>query len=125
MARRVEVDATDMPLEDVMELVEEYEGMDNVEVISDFDMTRPSERQIGGNHYKDFPIQPSQFCERNKLTHLESNAIKYICRAHVKGKEPVQDLRKAKHCIDMILEWEYGYVDHPATARPRSDSGSR
>lgn len=79
---------------------------------------RPSEKQVGGSHYKHFKIQPSFFCEQNKMSHLESNAVKYICRASTGAKDSVQDLLKAKHCIDMILEWRYSYVDHPDTARP-------
>ena len=36
----------------------------------------------------------------------EGNAIKYICRHINKGGE--QDLEKAKHYIDMIIERDYG-----------------
>ena len=36
----------------------------------------------------------------------EGNAIKYICRHINKGGE--QDLQKAKHYIDMIIERDYG-----------------
>ena len=38
---------------------------------------------------------------------LQKNAIKYICRHAHKGE--VQDLEKAKHYIDMIIERDYGY----------------
>jgi hypothetical protein len=62
-------------------------------------------KQIGGSHYKDMVIQPSQFINKNKLLFAEGNAIKYICRhAHKGGKE---DLLKAKHYIDMIIERDY------------------
>jgi len=69
-------------------------------------MKKASEVQVGGNHYKNFVIQPSEYCQKNKLLHLESNAIKYISRHRLKGAGR-QDLLKAKHCIDLILEWEY------------------
>ena len=36
----------------------------------------------------------------------EGNAIKYICRHQKKGGK--QDLEKAKHYIDMIIERDYG-----------------
>ena len=50
-------------------------------------------------------IQPSKFINDNKLQFAEGNAIKYICRhAHKGGKE---DLEKAKHYIDMIIERDY------------------
>ena len=50
-------------------------------------------------------IQPSQFINDNKLLFAEGNAIKYICRHAHKGE--VQDLEKAKHYIDMIIERDY------------------
>ena len=62
-------------------------------------------KQIGGNHYSRFKVQPSKFINDNKLLFAEGNAIKYICRHSVKnGKE---DLEKAKHYIDMIIERDY------------------
>ena len=62
-------------------------------------------KQIGGSHYQNFRIQPSKFINDNKLLFAEGNAIKYICRhAHKGGK---QDLEKAKHYIDMIIERDY------------------
>ena len=62
-------------------------------------------KQIGGSHYKDMKIQPSKFINDNKLQFAEGNAIKYICRhAHKGGKE---DLEKAKHYIEMIIERDY------------------
>ena len=62
-------------------------------------------RQIGGSHYKDMVIQPSQFINKNKLLFAEGNAIKYICRHIHKGAK--EDLEKAKHYIDMIIERDY------------------
>ena len=62
-------------------------------------------KQIGGNHYSKFKIQPSKFINDNKLLFAEGNAIKYICRhAHKGGKE---DLKKAIHYIEMIIERDY------------------
>ena len=62
-------------------------------------------KQIGGSHYKDMVVQPSEFINKNKLLFAEGNAIKYICRHAHKGE--VQDLEKAKHYIDMIIERDY------------------
>ena len=65
-----------------------------------------SKEQIGGSHYKDFAIQPAEFIHKNRIPFLEGNAIKYLCRHSAKnGRE---DLLKARHYIDMLLEWEYG-----------------
>ena len=65
-------------------------------------------KQIGGSHYKDMAVQPSEFINKNKLQFAEGNAIKYICRHAHKGE--VQDLEKAKHYIDMIIERDYPLI---------------
>ena len=62
-------------------------------------------RQVGGNHYRDYVIQPAEFINKNKLLFAEGNAIKYIVRASKKGGK--EDLLKAKHYIDMIIERDY------------------
>ena len=69
-------------------------------------MNDPYETQVGGSHYKDMKIQPSEFINKNKLQFAEGNAIKYICRHGSKGQK--QDLEKAKHYIDMIIDRDYG-----------------
>jgi len=50
-------------------------------------------------------IQPSKFVIENKLLFPEGNVIKYICRHQYKGGK--EDLLKAKHFIDMIIERDY------------------
>jgi len=72
-------------------------------------MSNPYDTQVGGNHYKDMKIQPSEFINKNELQFAEGNAIKYICRHGSKGQK--QDLEKAKHYIDMIIERDYGDED--------------
>ena len=59
----------------------------------------------GADHYKSMAIQPSEFIHRNNMNWCEGSAIKYICRHHLKGGK--QDLEKAKHFIDMIIERDY------------------
>jgi len=66
------------------------------------------DKQIGGSHYKNMKIQPSEFINENNLPFAEGNAIKYICRHKHKGER--QDLEKAKHYIDMILERDYKLI---------------
>ena len=63
------------------------------------------ERQVNGKHYSTFKIQPAEFINENKILFAEGNAIKYICRHPY--KEGKQDLLKAKHFIDMIIERDY------------------
>jgi hypothetical protein len=65
----------------------------------------PYDKQIGGDHYLRMKIQPSEFANKNNLPFAEGNAIKYICRHKHKGKK--EDLKKAKHYIDMIIERDY------------------
>ena len=63
-------------------------------------------KQIGGTHYRQMKIQPSRFVIENELLFPEGNVIKYICRHPYKDGK--QDLEKAKHFIDMIIERDYG-----------------
>ena len=60
--------------------------------------------QHGGNHYKNMLIQPIEFITKNKLSFCQGNAIKYICR--YKEKNGHEDLAKAKHYIDLMMELE-------------------
>ena len=69
-------------------------------------MSNPYDTQVGGNHYQTMKIQPAEFINKNEMKFAEGNAIKYICR-HV-NKGGLQDLQKAKHYIDMIIERDYG-----------------
>ena len=71
------------------------------------------DKQIGGYHYLRFKIQPSEFANKNNLPFAEGNAIKYICRHKYKGKK--EDLRKAKHYIDMIIERDYPDIPETKT----------
>jgi|TARA_R100000781_G_scaffold94393_1_gene58745 hypothetical protein len=63
-------------------------------------------KQIQGDHYQDFKIQPAEFINQNRLLFAEGNAIKYICRHSKKGKQ--DDIKKAIHYLEMILERDYG-----------------
>lgn len=62
--------------------------------------------QIGGSHYKDMPIQPIEYAFKNKLNPLQFNVVKYVSRyANKNGKK---DLEKAIHCLQLLIEMEYG-----------------
>lgn len=67
------------------------------------------ETQIGGNHYKDMAIQPIHFIMGNNLPYCEANIIKYICR--YKSKNGIQDLYKAKHYLDILIEHEQRRIE--------------
>ena len=62
-------------------------------------------KQIGGTHYLKYKIQPSKFVTENRLLYPEGSVIKYVIRHQDKGGK--EDLLKAKHMIDMIIERDY------------------
>lgn len=63
------------------------------------------QRQCGGSHYKNLPIQPVEFCHKNNLSYIESAIVKYVVRW--KSKDGKEDLLKAKHYIDLLIELEF------------------
>ena len=58
--------------------------------------------QVAGDHYKKLPIQAWDFIAANNIGFFEGNAIKYLTRWRDKGG--VEDLRKAKHYIEKLIE---------------------
>lgn len=62
--------------------------------------------QVGGDHYKNMEIQPIEFITRNKIGFVEGCVIKRLCR--YASKNGAEDLRKARHEIDVLLELHYG-----------------
>lgn len=75
---------------------------------------KPSERQIGGSHYRDLAIQPSEYIYRNQMGWLAGNIVKYATRAGRKGGHDGMrtDIEKIKHYAELWLEW---------TAQPEGD----
>lgn len=63
-------------------------------------------KQEGGNHYKDKGIQPIVYIHANNMGFCDGNVVKYITR--YKEKNGKQDLEKAKHYIELLIELEYG-----------------
>jgi len=62
-------------------------------------------KQVGGEHYKKYKIQPAEFIMQNNIPWSEGEAIVHIIRH--KDKAGKEDLEKAKHYIDMIIEKNY------------------
>ena len=62
----------------------------------------PLTTQIGGDHYTKLAIQPMQYSMENGLDALQHTVIKYVTR--FRDKNGIEDLEKAKHCIDMLIE---------------------
>jgi len=74
--------------------------------------------QIGGNHYSKMEIQPIEYIMKNKIPYCEANVIKYLSRW--RSKNGVEDLRKAKHYIDLLIEAEME-ADKTDRILPRND----
>jgi len=75
------------------------------------------QEQIGGNHYKDMKIQPFEYIHANGIPFAEGCVIKYVSRWRSKGG--IEDLRKARHFLDLLIEAEGG----PADAREDDAAG--
>jgi hypothetical protein len=65
--------------------------------------------QAGGDHYRCNAIQPIEYIVANKLDFLRGNVIKYVTRD--KAKNGAEDIKKALHYCQLILELEYGTKD--------------
>ena len=63
------------------------------------------DKQVGGEHYRHFEIQPTKFITVNRLRYLQGSVILRMCRYDLRGT-PLEDLEKAKHEIDLLIECE-------------------
>lgn len=67
-----------------------------------------NEIQIGGDHYKSQGIQPWDFIVANNMGFLDGNVVKYVTR--YRQKNGLQDLEKARHYLDKLIEVEKAKV---------------
>ena len=65
--------------------------------------------QVGGDHYSKLPIQPMRYSMENGLDACQHAVVKYVTRFRDKGG--IEDLEKAKHVIDMLIEFERKRLD--------------
>jgi hypothetical protein len=65
---------------------------------------KATQRQVGGDHYKRFNIQPIDFIMDNELEWCEANVVKYVTRWQYKNG--IEDLRKAMHYLQLLIERE-------------------
>ena len=61
--------------------------------------------QPGGDHYKSQAIQPIEYIQANGLQYCEGNVVKYVTRHRLKNG--AEDIKKAIHYLQFILEFEY------------------
>lgn len=66
---------------------------------------KATDKQVGGDHYKQLEIEPVEYCERNGLTGLESSVVKYVTRHGFKNGE--EDIDKAIHCLELLKQFHY------------------
>ena len=67
---------------------------------------KSKEIQVGGDHYKNMKIQPTEYNLANEIPFVEGNIIKYVTRW--KNKGGLEDLQKAKHYLDWLIEYNKG-----------------
>lgn len=68
------------------------------------------DEQVGGDHYKHLPIQPIEYCLKNHTGPAETHIIGYVTRWKDKGG--IQDLEKARHMLDILIEFEKARAEH-------------
>lgn len=69
-------------------------------------MSNATQKQVGGSHYKDMPIQPVEFITKNGVPFIEGCVIKYVIRH--RNKNGAQDIDKAIHFLELLKQIEYG-----------------
>ena len=70
----------------------------------DLDTGSSLDKQIGGDHYKKYNIQPLEYTMANNLNFCQGNVVKYVTR--YKHKNGVQDLLKAIHYLELLIDDE-------------------
>lgn len=66
---------------------------------------KANQRQVGGTHYKNMKIQHWDLVIANEIPYLDAMALKYVMRH--KDKHGKQDLEKALHFIEKMIETYY------------------
>lgn len=61
--------------------------------------------QVGGNHYRKYKIQPWDVIDEYGLDFYAGNALKYLLRDK---KDRLEDLKKARHYLEKLIEVEEG-----------------
>jgi len=71
-------------------------------VVQQVTTVTPNDIQVGGTHYKEQDIQPWDAIHAWGLGFFSGNVVKYVARHNQKGG--VNDLRKARHYLDKLIE---------------------
>lgn len=76
--------------------------------------SRANDTQVAGDHYKQFKHETWDVILDWGLGYLDGNAVKYLSRW--RHKNGIEDLKKARHYIDKLIETETERAratDHP------------
>jgi len=76
--------------------------------------SRANDTQVAGDHYKQFKHETWDVILDWGLGYLDGNAVKYLSRW--RHKNGIEDLKKARHYIDKLIETETERTratDHP------------
>lgn len=73
---------------------------------------KPGEQQVGGDHYRQRSIQPWDIWQEYGMNAFEGAVLKYLLRWRDKGG--VEDLKKARHTLDKLIEIEEAKGDPEA-----------
>ena len=102
-----------IPTSDQLDLFHEktrmtvHEQQELLKTMKEFEQARKAnDVQVAGSHYKDKAIQPWDYIVGNNLGYLEGNIVKYVSRWKDKGG--VDDLKKARHYLDKLIEVQDG-----------------
>lgn len=72
--------------------------------------------QVGGSHYKKYPIQPVEYIFVNNIPFLEAECITKLTRWRDKGG--IEDLDKVIHTVQLLKELE---LKHRGTSIPNQE----
>lgn len=70
---------------------------------------KANEGQVGGKHYKTQKIQHWDFVLESGLPYMEAQIVKYLSRWQQKGGR--EDIQKALHFLEKLVEWERTYPE--------------
>ena len=65
-----------------------------------------TDRQVGGEHYKHYYVQPYWFFLANQIPHHKAAIIRRILRYDYPTGKGLEDLKKIQHEIELIIELE-------------------
>jgi hypothetical protein len=82
-----------------------------LKTISEHDAGQPTsalKSQVGGDHYRNCKLQPIEYIEANDLRFLEGSVVKRVTRHDKPTGKGKQDIEKAIHELQLLLELRYG-----------------